>query len=275
MAELFKNKKTLFLSVVFLAYLILWLCINVFGLFNEAQQEDAKSIFTNTYGVIALLGGVMAILVAREWGGFKSLVGRAITFFGLGLLAQEFGQLMYAYYIYAQKVEVPYPSLGDIGYFGSVLLYIAAIYTLFKATGSKFSLASRFAKLQVLLVPAIILISSYAVFLKDYEFAETPVLTIILDFGYPLLQALYLSLAVLVLSLSRKYLGGLIKPAIVLVLMSLVVQYIADFSFLHQVQKESWAPGGSNDLIYLIAYFVMSVSLLRFETVLHKVKAKT
>lgn len=274
MADLFKNKKTLILSLVFLVYLFLWLSINIFGLFNEASQEDAKSLFTNTYGVIALLGGVMAIIVAREWGGFKSLIGRAITFFGLGLLAQELGQLMYAYYIYVEKVEVPYPSLGDIGYFGSVLLYIVAIYTLFKATGSKFSLVTPLRKLQVLLVPVIVLIGSYAIFLKGYEFTETPLLTAGLDFGYPLLQALYLSLAVLVLILSRKYLGGMIKPAILLVLLSLGVQYVADFSFLYQVQRETWAPGGSNDLIYLISYFVMSLSLLRFETVLQKIKAK-
>lgn len=268
-----KDKKVLFLTVLFIFFLGFWILINVFE--NKVSNlEGAQTLFTNTYGMVALFGGIFALLTAKRWGGFRSLMGKSIGFFGLGLLAQELGQLMYAYYVYVKKVEVPYPSLGDIGYFGSVLLYITAIYLLFKVCGSRLALSSSKGKLQILFIPLILGIS-YVVFLKGYDFASTPLLTSLLDFGYPLLQAIYLALAVLTFTLSRKYLGGLMRPAILLVLIALTIQYFADFSFLYQVKQETWAPAGTNDLIYLVSYFTMGFSLLRFESVTSKMGGET
>ncbi len=274
MFKIFQSKKSLVLSLIFLVLLIFWLLINLFDVFRDSELSSAKTLFTNTYGIVALTGGLFAIYISKKWGGYKSLIGRSILLFGLGLLAQEFGQLMYAYYIYIEHIEVPYPSLGDIGYFGSVLMYITAIYTLFKASGSKFSLINTSAKLQLYLLPPVILIVSYVIFLRGYVFSNTPLLTIILDFGYPLLQATYLSIAILVLTLSRKYLGGLMRPVILLVLFSLVIQYVADFSFLYQVKHDTWAPGGINDLIYLISYFMMALSLIGFGAVYQETRKK-
>lgn len=270
MKQLFQDKKTLLLTSIFAAFVLFWLCINVFKVLPD--EEVAKKLFTNSYGVVALLGGIFAVFISQKWGGAKSLIGRAILLFGLGLLAQELGQLMYAYYIYIQQIDVPYPSLGDIGYFGSVLLYVAATYTLFKATSSKFTLVTISGKLKTLLIPSGLLLFSYFVFLKGYNFAETPVITSLLDFGYPLLQALYISLTILVLILSRKYIGGMLKSVILLTLLALGFQYLADFSFLYQVKHENWSPGGINDLIYLTAYYLMSISILKFERIASEIR---
>lgn len=271
MNVIFKNKKYLLLSLLSLVYLTFWGLIN-FAPNIFSNLDSATTLFTNTYGIIALTGGIFALIAARGWGGWKSLIGKSVGLFGLGLLAQEFGQLMYAYYIYVDKVDVPYPSFGDIGYFGSVILYIFAIYFLFKACGTKFSLVSVKGKLQLLIIPLLLAVSYY-VFLRGYSFEEVGTLTIALDFGYPLLQAIYLALALLTFTLSRKYLGGIMRPAILSVLFALVTQYIADFSFLYQVQRETWSPGGFNDLIYLASYILMAFSLLRFDSVLKRIKS--
>jgi len=160
------NKKTIVFLLVFTGFLIFWILINVFHTFSNLNS--ARSVFTNTYGVIAFIGGIFAIYISKLWGGYKSLIGRAIFIFGLSLLAQEFGQLMYAYYIYVRHIPVPYPSLGDIGYFGSDLLILFAIYTLFRASGSKFSLTTLTNKLQTIIIPIIILSISYTIFLKEH-----------------------------------------------------------------------------------------------------------
>ncbi len=257
--------------LLFLGFSIWWIFIR-FVLEAEGSADLNNTRFTVTYGLMALVGGVNGLFISRKWGGSKSVLGRAILMFSLGLLAQEFGQLAYTYYIYFQDTAVPYPSLGDVGYFGSVLLYIYGIILLAKAAGAKFSLGSIGSKLKVLVIPLILLITSYAVFLRGYEFDWSAPITVLLDFGYPLGQAIYISIALLAYLLSRRLLGGVMKNKILFIMFALLVQYIADFTFLYQVQQETWYAGGWNDYIYLVSYFIMAVALLKLKTTYNQIK---
>jgi len=131
------------------------------------------------------LGGIFGIIIARKWGGFKSLIGRAIIMFAIGLILQELGQLIYTYYIYFLHVEVPYPSLGDVGYFGSIPFYILGILSIAKAAGTKVRFKSVNYKLVVVLLPFVLLAVGYMLFLEGYTFDWNNPIKILLDFGYP------------------------------------------------------------------------------------------
>lgn len=231
--------------------------------FTTDPESTPRVHFGDTYGLVALVGGFIGLLVSKKWGGRKSKLGRAVLFFALGLLAQAFGQGVYDYYYYAWHVNAPYPSLGDLGYFGSILLYVYALWLLAGIAGIKISLRSYKGKVLALLIPTVVLLVSYLSFLKDYRTDGAPALTVFLDFGYPLGQAFYLSLAILIFFLTRKVLGGLMRPIILLLLFSLAVQYAADYNFLYQDIRSSWLDGGYGDLIYLSAYFLMTLSILR------------
>src|SRR5438105_2602672 len=126
-----KNKTQLLLTAVFLAYVIWW------ASFQSVVTDQGVSVqrFGATYGVVALLGAVFGFLAARKWGGFKTIMGRSLMLFSLSLLFQEAGQIIYTYYIYGAKIQIPYPSWGDLAYFGSVLIYIYATVLLAKAMG--------------------------------------------------------------------------------------------------------------------------------------------
>ena len=54
-------------------------------------------------------------------------------------------------------IDVPYPSIGDIGYFGSIPLYIFGVIFLAKSMGVELSLGSFANKLKALLIPVTIL----------------------------------------------------------------------------------------------------------------------
>ncbi len=252
--------------VSFFAFTAWWLYIN-FILKSSDPSSISNQAFAATYGIVALMGGVAGLITSKIWGGRKSLIGRALLFFSIGLLAQEFGQLAYSYYLYVLKVEIPYPSVGDIGYFSSVLFYIYASLQLLKATGAKFSLKYRSKKIIAITLPLILLASSYAFFLRDYQFdfsSYKATLTVLLDFGYPLGQATYIAIALLTYLLSRNLLGGIMKNKVLFVLFALVVQYVADFSFLNAAKAEKVFPAGANDYVYLLAYTVMALALNSF-----------
>lgn len=247
--------------ILFLGLSAWWLHIAVSGL--QGTNKPEAELFAASYGSLALFGGIAGLYVSRKWGGFKSLVGKAIGFVSLGLLAQEFGQLSYSY-LGSKMEEVPYPSFGDIGYFGSILLYSLGLIYLIKALKTKGTFTNLRSMITVVLLPLVLLVSSYIFFLRDYEADLSNKLVVFFDFGYPLGQAFYLALAILAFILSRKFLGGIMKPVIISLILALTAQYAADFTFLYTINQETWQTAGINDYMYLVSYFAMTMSLLAF-----------
>lgn len=231
-----------------------------------------NNAFTLIYPLMALAGGVIGIFISRSWGGIKSVLGKSLLFFSLGLLAQFFGQAVYAYLIYIKLIEVPYPSVGDIGYFGSIFFYIFALLFLGKIVRVHGHLVSLRGQFLAFFVPLVLLIGSYLFFLKDYSFDWSSPIKVILDFGYPLGQAVYVSIALVILILSFRTLGGLMKKPISFFVFTLIVQYICDFMFLYQANRGEWYVGGMNDYLYFTSYFCMTIAIIYIGSIFTKIQ---
>lgn len=262
-------EKSAFLVGLFFIALTVWFMILVFRGFDPDSQNS--QIWSATYQIIAWLGALSGLYFASLWGGWKSLMGRANLAFALGLLAQSFGQSVFSFFFYS-GIEAPYPSVADIGFFGSIPLYIYGITLLARASGVNFSFRLFARKIQAVLIPAGMLALSYFIFLRDYEFDWEQPLTIFLDFGYPFGQAIYISLAIVTYLLARNFLGGLMKTPIVLFITALFIQYIADYVFLYQISRGTYVGGLEIDFLYLLAYFVMALSLIKLGSVFYKIK---
>ena len=125
----YKQSKALrYVVIAFVLLSLWWISIYARSL-TEGLEND---IFTCIYGLLALVGGSYGWFFARKWGGFRSVLGRSMGFFSIGLFAQFLGQVFYNSYIYILGIEVPYPSFGDILFFGSVIFYILGAYQLAK-----------------------------------------------------------------------------------------------------------------------------------------------
>ncbi len=242
-----------------LAVAIWWVTIYSRGL----TEGFENNLFTVTYPWIALWGGIWGLVAAGHWGGRRSVIGRAMLSLSIGILLQFVGQVAYSYYIYVLGIEVPYPSIGDFAYFGTSIFYIYGLALLAKAVGIRISMKSVIAQVQAVLIPLAMLVLAYFIFLQGYEFDWSQPLTIFLDFGYPTADAIYVSLAILIFTLSRKVLGGAMRGPILFLLVALIVESIADFTFPYQVSKDIWYVGGTNDFMYLLAYSFMAFALIR------------
>lgn len=273
MLETLKKEWQAKVLVVFFILLTLWWLVNNFVIGNGNISYDTFFDFGEIYGYVAVLGGVWGIWTARKWGGFGSLCGKALYMFSFGLFAQEFGQLAYAWYNDIYKTAGPYPSLGDIGYFGSIPLYILGILFLAKAAGVTVNLKSIMSKLQAIVIPVIVLIIGYWLFLSEYKVDWSMPIKTFLDFGYPLGQAIYVSLAILTYLLSKGVLGGVMKHRILFILLALCVQFACDYIFLYQTNQGAYTVGGINDYMYLVSYFLMALALLQLKTVFDNLTA--
>lgn len=270
--SLFSNKSAVILAVLFLAFVI-WRVILLRLPNTDEINFSLTSIFWwgGFYQIIAILGGITGIVVAQHWGGFKSLLGRSISVISIGLLLQAFGQSVATYYVYTNLGGL-YPSLADIGFFGSVVMYIYGGITLVSLAGGKIALKSAKGKWIAFVIPVILLTASYFAFLQGYEFDYTNKLKILLDFGYPLGQALYVSMAITALLLSRNMLGGVMRSPILILLAAFIFQYLSDYMFLYQNSHGTYIAGGVVDVMYLISYFIMSMSIVRFGVAIDQIK---
>jgi len=237
-------------------------------------EGNENNYYTLIYPFISLFGGLIGCKVAHGWGGLKSYFGKTLYLFSFGLLLQFLGQVIYAYYIYILNVAIPYPSLGDIGYFGSVIFYILALLSLANILAVRINFSTINGKIQVVLIPFVLLTSSYVIFLDSYMFDPKSPIKTFLDFGYPFGQALYLSIALIIVFLSRNTLGGIMKKPLLFLLFALVVQYASDFMFLYQVSNETWYVGGPNDFLYALSYFLMTIALTLIGKKLIDIKSK-
>lgn len=249
------------ISVALFVIFSVWWVVLYFVFSAELAQQDLY--WAAVYQLLAWWGGIYGLISARMWGSFKSLMGRGIIFFSIGLLLQAFGQVTFSYYTTLLHIDIPYPSIADVGYFGSILFYVLGIASVAKISGVGVRLKETKAQLLALIVSLALLVFSYTLFLRGYEFDWSSPLKIFLDFGYPLGEALYVAIALLALILSRNILGGVMKTPLTFLITALIVQYFADFNFLYQAYNNTWINGGYGDFLYTLAYFLMAVSLAK------------
>lgn len=250
----------LFPVLVFIGFVGWWLYLRQFDI---ETTRNMRQLWGATYQILALYGGIVGLFISQKWGGYKSLIGRIILAFSVGLLLQVFGQSYSSYYVYHYVVESPpYPAIGDIGFFGSVIAYIYGVILLARVSGLGSKLKKAHNKFWAFIIPFVLLLSSYLFFLKGYEFDLSNPLLVFLDFGYPLGQAFYVALAILVLFMSRNFLGGLMKKPILFLIFALIVQYFSDTFFLYQAHNGTWYVGNINDFLYCASYFIMGLAII-------------
>jgi len=268
------NIQKIFLSILgglFLLYIswFLWL-------YSTSTVDGVLNLYSNTYGVIPLISGIYGLFVAQRWGGFKSAVGRAISFLSLGLITWGIGMVIWLYYNIILGVGVPYPSFADAAFILSWPLWAFGVINLSKATGATFQLRKSGGKIFLLIIPIAIAAISYYLLvnvarggavLTDYDTELSPLLNnlkLFFDLAYPIGDIVILALSVLIYGLSFQYLGGRFKLPIILILLGFVVNYFADFTFSYTTTLETYYNGSLADVLFVTTMTLLGVGIALF-----------
>lgn len=254
------------ISVIFLGALILfWAALFV----THTTSGFYNYLYSFLFGLIPLLAGIVVIFSTNSWGGFKTAIGKAVFFIGVGIFLWGCGETIWSYYNFFLGVAAPYPSLADVGFAPSVFFYGLGTFYLSKASGAKYGLRSKKAKIFSVVIPVIIFVVSYYVLVVVARQGvlvpdgESP-LKAFLDVVYPLGDFLSLAIATVITGLSFRYMGGLHKFNIISILLGLTIMFIADSIFSYTTTVGTYYNANFGDLVLTLGVFFLSLGVLGF-----------
>jgi hypothetical protein len=257
-----KNQVLLYLTLVVIVLLLLWWVGINFLSFNGQDN------YTDIFPVSALIGGIGGLMVAKKWGFFSSRLGASLAFFSIGLMLQFFGSIIYTLYFRIGGIELAYPSVGDIPYLTTSILYVFAVYNLTKVIVVKGSIFKPLGVLVAAVVTTIVLgIALYVSFLNLAIDDPRGAIYSLVNVAYPVIQAFYFLIGIIALLQAKRMAGGKMLFSVSLLLVALIVQYVADFSFLYHSYHDTYQPAGITDLMYTFAYGLMALAILMIDRV--------
>lgn len=256
-------------NIIFLYYLpiIIW---GIGFYFDGIKETPANYWYQFAFGLIPLVGGILGMFKAKQWGWLKSKVGRAVFFISLGAFSWGMGQMFWSLlYNIILKVEVPYPSLADVGYSLSFPFLAYGLFSLAKASGAKYSLKHTNGKILATVITAAATALAYYLLIVVarggvIDFTEDG-LKLFFDLAYPLGDLVILLFALLIYGLSFNYLGGRYKFPILSMIIGLLVLFLGDFSFSYTTTVGTYYNGHWVDLVLPTAWMLIVFGVNSFE----------
>lgn len=260
------NVYSSFLVGFFVLMLIYWQVLRL----SHTTDLPVNLGYSFSTAVVAFFGGVFGIFISRHWGGVKSAVGKAVLCLSSGTLVWSLGNFVWSYYIFFLHIEMPYPSLADLGYSLAVPFWVFGVYFLSYATGARFSLKETGGRLMLFAMPVFAAVFSYYFLFvvargSNIE-VEGGLLKIFLDFYYPIGDWIILTVSFLMFGLSWEYLGGRFRLPVFIVLLGFIFMFMADFLFSYTTTVGSYYNGNIADLLFAVAMSVISIGVTSFDT---------
>lgn len=267
MLKINRFQQVTIVSYVFVV--LLWAFLHLSGRTGE-NADNVNYWYSFLFGLIPLIGGAIGMSRSHIWGGLKSVLGKAIFFFSLGLFLWGFGETIWSYYNFFKGEPAPYPSIADIGFAPSIFFWILGTFFLAKASGAMYAFKkSVVAKTLTIVITLALSALAYHMLINVARGGvlvpegETALKTV-LDIAYPLGDFLALTFASVVFVLSRKYLGGYYRGAIASMLLGLGMMYFGDFSFSYTTTTGTFFNGNFGDLLLASGNFFMTLGILGF-----------
>ncbi|MFM7088588.1 MAG: hypothetical protein ACKOW9_03590 [Candidatus Paceibacterota bacterium] len=263
----------------------LHLTILLFGLFTfwwiQVEPFDSQSLLSEKgtwsefYWIFAAFAGLFGVFTSKEFGFTRSIIGRTVLAFSIGLLLQAIGQIIDAYLSAIGNADIFYPSASELGYAGSIFVYIYGAYLLARYVGISPSIKNLSKSVVIWLIPIAMFGLSYTVYLREYDFVNSSFIRIAFDFGYPILQSFYVALSFFVLIHSRNIAAGALRLPIAFLVTALILQYVADAYFVYDYNQGIWYNANLNDYVYLVSYFVLAVAIVYLDDVIRFIHGDT
>lgn len=211
-------------------------------------------LFNICYATLFLYGFFIGIYSTRVLG-IKNSLGKALLFLGLGTGAYALATYIWVYYNIVLHVEVPFPSVADVFFLLLAPFMAIGCWNLLVILRSQVGKRYIFESVGIFIAACVIIFG----FVYKLEIARNlPVLTNLVNIFYPVGDVVLISLAFIIWRAG----GGKIHRGIVILVVGLLLQTIADSLFTYQTSTETYWNGGTADAAWALAGFVFSLAMI-------------
>lgn len=256
------------------------LVLNIIG--GSVEMKSSVGAVTQIpLALIPLVGSVSGFIVAFQWGGLRTRLGRALVFYSIGIMSWGLGVVIWLWYIYVVKnTEVPYPSVADYVYMLAQVFWYLGTLSISGVIGANFGLKSKYSLLKILSTSLVGVILSYVLLVTIARGGEVvsdtsgSFLKTFFDYYYPIATSLSLTLTLGIYFLARKYLGGVYRTALLVIFFGFFVQFLGDFLYSYSTRAETYFNGHWSDILFTTAMLVLSVGVSMYRPIARS-QAKT
>lgn len=204
--------------------------------------------------VAAIAAGCAAVAAALRHRGRHRL---AWSLLGASALSWGLGQMVWGWYELLQSIPVPFPSLADAGYLGSVPLAVAGVLSFPVAYERARALAHTL--IDGLLIAAALLIVSWETVLGAvYRAGASGLLPTVLGLAYPLSDVAIVTM--ILVRLGRSPRRG--RFALLLLAGGLAILAVGDSSFAYLTATGAYATGNALDAGWVAGYLLIGLAAL-------------
>ncbi|MBU4246388.1 MAG: hypothetical protein ABIF85_01525 [Nanoarchaeota archaeon] len=222
---------------------------------SKGAPSDLRYFITDVgQFLIIAFAAAIGIKQAKAFS-FGSALGKSLLFISIGLLFWGFGALTWLYYNIAMKLEVPYPSIADALFVGTVLSASWGLFWLLKSIKNSFD-AGTIIKLAV--IPVAVFAVTYILFIQSKLVENVSGIEKALNVFYPVGDAVFLSFTIVLLTLIR---GGKMFKPISIICAGFIIQSMADFSFSWTTSAGTYYTGNWVDILFSLAFFTIGAGM--------------
>lgn len=219
----------------------------------QSFYPDFMFLFSNAFPpFVAGAAFISSILALRRYlGNFKERFSQIWLGFASAMGLWFLGELCWAVYTLFLNIEIPYPSIGDVFWLGGYIPMFTALFLYVKPFSETISKNVRYAITSITLgLFALVLVTLHY---HPLKFKENMV-TVFIDFAYPILDLLLLYTAILGLIIFLK--GKLGKPWLLISLGTISIT-IADILFSYTTTYELYYCGHPLELLFHFGYILL------------------
>lgn len=249
------------LCLLYLFFFVWWLYIQQLG----TQESSVNTWFAAAYSIVPILGAFGGFVTATSWSTVNRELKKAIMAFSFGLLSWGSGEIIWSIYNLFFKIEVPYPSLADVGFMMSLPLWSLGIVFLARGVGIKADVKNRLIKYLVFLLPVVVLIISYYllfIVIRRADFGpESGLIKLFFDISYPLWDIVLLVLITIINILAFGFIRDRFLKPFIIISLGLLFSFFADLGFSYQSSVGEFYNGGFVDLLFITTNFLVSLGI--------------
>lgn len=231
-------------------------------LFDELNVDDGKTFYNLILILLSITGAYISFKRMRDWGGYRSKVGKVLLFYGLGFLAWTIGTIIWAYYYFFLDNTMPYPSWADLAYVLINPCWIIGLSLFGYITALKNQQYQIKQKLYFFFIPiCMALVTFYLIFIlgHDSDISNESGLKLFLDFYYTGGDIVQLVVLMLVSGTAFNYLGERLRLPFILIVSSLLVSYVGDSLYTYSTSVGTYLNGDITDFLFTLLLFLVSL----------------